>query len=274
MRRSILTQRQLLRIGVLLQKPVNLLLVFLMKNRARCVKQFTTLCQALPQLRQNECLLANEGRHIRLAAQPFDIHMPPDYARRGTWHIGQNTIKRPAIPPSGSIRRIARYQLGFQFQALQVFFRTAQSASVTIHGHQVHISQLKNMAGLATWRAAGIQHTHAGGEIKQGGRPLRTCILHRDIALKKSGDTLDGDRLGQGHRAAAKKTCGYPGICQLLAVGFDAKVAAIDTQGHGRMLVACQQHGLPLLRILMPQLVHPPLGIGVTGDIVSGVNVF
>src|SRR5712671_3920417 len=73
-------QTQASRIVMSLEEPLNLIVVFLAKHRARHVKQFTITAQQLPKRVQHCALTFRKTRNIVRTPEPFDIGMPPHHA--------------------------------------------------------------------------------------------------------------------------------------------------------------------------------------------------
>src|SRR6185436_15558969 len=96
---------QALGVRVALQETLDLKAVFLVKNRAGRVQQFTISAQQLPQRIEDAPLRARELLDVAGAPQPFDIGMAPRDARSRARYVGEDTVVRFSVPPR---RRLAR----------------------------------------------------------------------------------------------------------------------------------------------------------------------
>ena len=121
----------------------------------------------------------------------LDVGMTPHYAGGRTGYIGQNGVKWAAVPPALDIAAIGNGDGGLQIQALQVFFNPPCPPGVDIERQQIEICHFQQMRGLAAGRRTGIKHARARLWRKQFGSALRPCILHRNNALKKTGQSID-----------------------------------------------------------------------------------
>ena len=155
-------------------------------RNAAITGSFSILRQQPPQRTQNVELLRGKTGNIRAAAQPLDVGMTAHHAAGGAGHIGEDALKRPAIPPLLRLRRITGQQLRGQFQTLQIFCDALQTLLVLVYGNHLDQRAFQNMRRLAARCGTGIQHAHPVMHVQQARGVLRTGILHRDQAIKKS----------------------------------------------------------------------------------------
>ena len=95
------------RVGVAGAEGIDLCFVLRVKDRARGVKEESAVCEARPKGVQDACLLFAESCDIARPAKPFAIGMAPHDTRGRAWHIDEDPLERPAVPPRGGRARIA-----------------------------------------------------------------------------------------------------------------------------------------------------------------------
>ncbi len=101
-------------IGMLLEKPLYLLPVFISQYRACAVQQDTAWHEQGPLRPQNFSLPVCQLRNVITLAQQLDVRVAPYYTRSGTGGIQQDAVILPAIPPCRRLRGISRQQLCLQ----------------------------------------------------------------------------------------------------------------------------------------------------------------
>src|SRR5437868_11735823 len=76
-----------------------LFIVFLAKNRARYVEQFTITRKQLPKRVEDRALSICELRDVARSTQPLDVRMAPDDAGGRARHVRENAAASLAVPP-------------------------------------------------------------------------------------------------------------------------------------------------------------------------------
>src|SRR5512134_3672173 len=97
------------RVPMALQKPRYLFAVLLVKYGTRCVQQFTTTRERLPQCVEHAGLLVRELRNVGFASQPLDVRMAPHHARRAAGSVEQDALEWRAVPPCRGVACITAH---------------------------------------------------------------------------------------------------------------------------------------------------------------------
>ena len=110
-------------------------------------------------------------------------------ARRGARYIGQDRIKRLAIPPALDIqhaRCLERHAIRGQPESGKIFLDTLQSPFVNIQRSQLQVRQLEQMRGFPARGRARVEHAHAITHPQQWRGDLRASVLDRPLPFVKS----------------------------------------------------------------------------------------
>ena len=123
-------------------KRFDLIVIFLAKNRARRVQQFTISADELPKRVQDLTLTLGESRDVVGTSEPFDVGVPPHDAGSRARHVGKNVLVTRAVPPRGGLSGVARDDARRQTKALEVRLH----ADVM---DRVYLSVLRRRLGIA-----------------------------------------------------------------------------------------------------------------------------
>ncbi len=103
------------------------------------------------------------------------------------------------IPPILRHTRIRIYFHGLQTETLKVFSQAFKAGSVDIDTGQfdLALAEFKQLARFPARCSTGIENSAGTAGEQPGHWKLRSCVLHRHVALGKSWQLANGDGLGQ-----------------------------------------------------------------------------
>src|SRR5438045_6192406 len=117
------------------------------------------------------------------------------------------------------------------------------------------------MCALSARRGTRVKHPLSGFEIEPIRGTLRAEVLHRDFALDKTRKPIDRQWTFEQQRfcSTAARLDAVPG--KVLLISFDIGTAAVDTQAHRRLAVACIEHLLPISEVRRLHEIYPPVWV-------------
>src|SRR5207247_3559028 len=107
-----------------------------------------------------------------------------------------------------------------ELQSGEIFGDTLRPHAVRVHCEKLALGKVKQVSGLATWRRAGIEHSHSVANIQKGTGPLSARVLHRDLARSKTREPLDPARLLEQHCILSEPSRGNFSLVQFLQICF------------------------------------------------------
>src|SRR5439155_6767659 len=146
---------------------------------------------------------------------------------------------------------------------------TLRPHAVRVHCEKLALGKLEQVSGLATWRRAGIEHSHSVANIQKGTGLLSARVLHRDLARSKTREPLDPTRLFEQYRILSEPSRGNFSPVQFLQICLCRDSPPVYPQNHWRVSFRLQKDGLPLVRIRHEQRVDPIVCMAVTARLDS-----
>src|SRR5437773_10171485 len=163
--------------------------------------------------------------------------MAPYHTGSRARRIQENAVERPSPPENLRPATIADHDFRRELQPGEIFGDTLRPHAVRVHCEKLALGKLKQVSGLATWRRAGIQHSHSVANIQKRAGPLSARVLHRDLACCKTREPFDPARLFEQYRFLSEPLRGNSGLIQFLQIGSCGESSPVYPQNHGRMSV-------------------------------------
>src|SRR5438034_9000508 len=112
--------------------------------------------------------------------------MAPYHTGSRARRIQENAVERPSPPENLRPATIADHDFRRELQPGEIFGDTLRPHAVRVHCEKLALGKLEQVSGLATWRRAGIEHSHSVANIQKGTGLLSARVLHRDLARSKT----------------------------------------------------------------------------------------
>ncbi len=152
-------------------------------------------------------LRRRERRDVGCAPMQLDVGLAAHDAGRRARRVEQDAIERTAIPPGFGLRRHRRSpRSAASPRRFEVLANARQARGVAeIERDQIELGALEHVRSLAAGRGAGVEHALSIGKIEQVGDALRGAVLHREEAVRITGQDASRRCCGpaRSHRQAS-----------------------------------------------------------------------